>query len=195
MLKASGGVKGEGAYIVKAIVVYCRAKGIELGYPVKMPRLCLLLLLALASFASADEALWLRLGSASPAERVAARRALMRTPLAQWQERAFRESRPAAAIECILALCEVVPQARAREITPHICELITTLTIEQMSAAQQLALVRANRRVITRLGPLSQDENQQLLDLWKHVPLAESKPLQTETAALVALLQKENARK
>ncbi len=195
MLKAGGGVKGERALIVKAIVDYCRAKRCVMSYPEKMPRPSLLLLLAIALTARADEALWLRLASASPAERTAARRTLTRTPLAQWQERAFRESRPDAAIECILALCEAVPRARAREITPHICELITTLTIEQMSASQQLALVRANRLVITRHGPLSHDENQQLLDLWTHLHLTGSKPLRRESAALIALLQKENARK
>ncbi len=149
-----------------------------------------ILLLALALTARADDPLWQRLDSASPAERAAARRVLVKMPLAEWQSLAFCEARPAAAIECILALCEAVPQSSAREITPHICELITTLTIEQMPAPQQLALVRANRQVLTRLGPLSHDENQQLLDLWTHLHLAETKPLQRERAALMSALKK-----
>lgn len=118
--------------------------------------------------ARALETAWPHLDSADPSIREAARLAVEAQPFASWRQRALGETRSLAALEALLALVRACPPAEAEELRPHVCEGISTLHLEGMSAGQQLAAVRLTRLACTRLGPPSADERSQLTDLWTH---------------------------
>lgn len=114
------------------------------------------------------EKAWPHLDSPDPAVREAARLAIEAQPFDSWKQRALGETRTQAALEALLALTRVCPPAQADALRPHICEGLSTLRIEEMSAAQRLAAVRLTRLACTRLGPASADERAQMTDLWTH---------------------------
>jgi hypothetical protein len=109
---------------------------------------------------------WADLDSANPAVRDAARKKIEAQPFRVWKLRAIGETRPWASIEALLALCHACPVAEGPALRPHLCESITTLRIEQMSAEQTLAAIRLTRLVCTRFGEPTEDERQQMIDLW-----------------------------
>ena len=112
---------------------------------------------------------WPHLDSPDAALRQAARRAIERQPFADWKARALEEKNTWASIEALTALAEACPPEQAAELSPHLCEHLTTLLFEHMDAAQQLAAIRLTRLVFLRLGPVSEDERRQMLDLWWHL--------------------------
>jgi hypothetical protein len=112
------------------------------------------------------EAAWANLDSPKPAARDAARKEIEAQPLSTWKSRALGETRPWASIEALLALCHACPMSEGAALRPHLCEGITTLRIEQMTAGQTLAAIRLTRLVCTRFGEPTEDERQQMLDLW-----------------------------
>lgn len=129
---------------------------------------------------------WPYLDSPDAALRLAARRAIERQPFAEWKARALEERNTWASIEALTALAEACPPEHAAELSPHLCEPITTLLFEHMDAAQQLATIRLTRLVFLRLGPVSEDERRQMLDLWSHLqPLP---PAQEEWRGLLRFL-------
>jgi hypothetical protein len=144
--------------------------------------------------APAVESAWSRLDSPVRAIRTTARRAIMAQPFDSWKKLALGETRTQAALEALTALVEACPAAQAEELRPHICEGITTLHIEGMSAAQRLAAVRLTRRVFARLGGPSEDERGQMADLWSHflpakrIRRADEQQLATELRALLKFL-------
>jgi hypothetical protein len=135
-----------------------------------------LLLLAGVSSAQEDlkqptaiETAWHDLDSSDASARNAARAKIEAQPFHTWRSRALEETRPWASIEALLALCEACPFSEGPKLRPHLCESITTLRIEQMSVEQLLATIRLTRLVCTRFGAPSDDERQQMLDLWSHI--------------------------
>ncbi len=112
------------------------------------------------------EKAWPHLDSPNRAIRTAARRAIMAQPFDSWKRRALDETRTQAALEALTALVEACPAAQADELRPHICEGLTTLHIEGMTAAQRLATVALTRRTFARLGGPTADERGQMTDLW-----------------------------
>jgi hypothetical protein len=126
----------------------------------------LLVLLFLAGPLPAQEKAWSDLDSADATMREAARKAIEAQPFHTWKSRAMEETRPWASIEGLLALCHACPLSEGVALRPHLCESITTLRIEQMSEEQMLAAVRLTRLVCTRFGEPTEDERQQMIDLW-----------------------------
>ena len=112
------------------------------------------------------EAAWANLDSPTRETRAAARRAIEAQPFSTWKSRALGETRPWASIEALLALCHACPMPEGADLRPHLCEGITTLRIEQMTAEQTLAAIRLTRLVCTRFGQPTDDERQQMIDLW-----------------------------
>lgn len=109
---------------------------------------------------------WPHLDSPDAAIRVAARLVIEAQPFDTWKERALAEKNTSAALEAMLALVHACPPNQAAALAPHLCEGITTLRIEQMSAEQLLATIRLTGLVLTRLGPPTEDERHQMIDLW-----------------------------
>lgn len=159
-----------------------------------------LLLLGVASTAGSTapeqalEKAWPLLDSPVPAVREAARLAIEAQPFDSWKQRALGETRTQAALEALRALTRVCPPAQADALRPHICEGISTLRLEEMSAAQRLAAVRLTRLACTRLGPPSADERAQMTDLWTRflpqppAPARSPSPLERELRALLQFL-------
>jgi hypothetical protein len=111
-------------------------------------------------------------------------------PFDTWRERALEEKKPWASLEALRALVEACPHAEAAGLSPHLCEQITTLGIEQMSEAQQLAALQVTRALFIRLGPVSADERAQMLDLWAHFPEPLTGRAKAEVVRLIAFLEK-----
>ena len=109
---------------------------------------------------------WPHLDSPDRSIREAARLAIEAQPFDSWQQRALGETRTWAALEALRALVRSCPRAQAGALRPQVCEGISTLHLEGMSAEQQLAAVRLTRLVFARLGGPSADERQQMTDLW-----------------------------
>ena len=156
-----------------------------------IPRLLALLLLPLATAFAAEKgvvpivaAAWPQLDSPDAAIRRAARTAIEAQPVSAWQELALGERRPWAALEAMLALA----RCGKPEVKPHLCEGITTLTIEQMSEEQQLAAMRLTGLVFTRLGAPTEDERAQMGDLWMRFFPAKTERLNRELVTLCASL-------
>jgi hypothetical protein len=118
--------------------------------------------------AAAIDFAWPYLDSPEAAVRTAARRVIEHQPFESWKARALEEKGLWASLEALQALAEVCPPAQAAELSPHLCEHITTLQLEHMDATQQLAAVHLTRLVFLRLGPVSEDERRQMLDLWSN---------------------------
>src|SRR6185295_8711480 len=88
----------------------------------------------------------------------------------KWKDRAIEEKNTWASLEVLRALAESCPREQGRDLSPHLCEQMTTLRLEQMEPAQLRAAMRLVRLVIQRLGPVSADELQQMRDLWTNLP-------------------------
>ena len=125
---------------------------------------------AASNAASVDiEKAWNDLDAGDPATREAARKQIEAQPLILWTIRALGETRPWASIEALRALCEACPASQAETLRPHLCEGVTTLRIEEMSADQVLSVVQLAHEVCTRFGAPTDDERRQMIDLWTHL--------------------------
>jgi hypothetical protein len=133
---------------------------------------------------------WPYLDSSDCAVREVARKAVLAQPFDSWKQRALDEKKPWASLEALRALIEACPQTEAAALSPHLCEQITTLGIEQMNEAQQLAALQLTRQIFARLGPVSSDERTQMLDLWAHFPEPLTGRAKAEVVRLVAFLEK-----
>jgi hypothetical protein len=140
--------------------------------------------------ARALDAAWPSLDSPDCAVREVARLAVEAQPFDSWKQRALDERKPWASLEALRALVEACPRDAAPGLSPHLCEQITTLGIEQMSEAQQLAALQITRAIFVRLGPVSTDERSQMLDLWSHFPEPLTGRAKAEVSRLVAFLDK-----
>ncbi len=114
----------------------------------------------------AVETAWPHLDSPDRFIRWAARTAIEFQPFSSWKDRALAERRTWAALEAMLALARSCPPDQAKALSPHLCEGITTLRLEQMSEDQLLAAIRLTGLVFTRLGAPTEDERRQMTDLW-----------------------------
>ena len=137
------------------------------------------------------ESAWADLDSPKPAVRDAARKRIEAQPLHTWKPRAIGETRPWASIEALLALCHACPLSEGPALRPHLCESITTLRIEQMSAEQTLAAIRLTRLVCSRFGEPTEDERRQMIDLWSRFVPPESAERQTPDQRKIAAELKE----
>jgi hypothetical protein len=133
---------------------------------------------------------WPYLDSTDCAVREVARKAVEAQPFDSWKQRALDEKKPWASLEALRALIEVCPPGQTVALSPHLCEQITTLGIEQMSEAQQLAALQLTRLIFVRLGPVSADERAQMLDMWSHFPEPLTGRAKAEMARLVAFIDK-----
>ncbi|MDR3406560.1 MAG: hypothetical protein P4L99_29010 [Chthoniobacter sp.] len=140
--------------------------------------------------AHALDVAWPYLDSSDCAVREVARVAVEAQPFDTWKQRALDEKKPWASLEALRALIEACPHADAAGLSPHLCEQITTLGIEQMSEAQQLAALQLTRAIFAKLGPVSTDERTQMLDLWSHFPEPLTGRAKAEVTRLIAFLDK-----
>jgi len=140
--------------------------------------------------AHALDVAWPYLDSPDCAVREVARLAVEAQPFDTWKQRALEEKKPWAALEALRALIEACPHTEATGLSPHLCEQITTLGIEQMSEAQQLAALQLTRAIFAKLGPVSADERTQMLDLWTHFPEPLTGRAKAEVTRLLAFLDK-----
>jgi hypothetical protein len=120
--------------------------------------------------AEALSMVWPHLDSPDASVREAARFVVQAQPFEMWKERALEEKNTWASLELLRALIESCPRSQAASLSPHLCEQITTLRLEQMEAAQLREATRLTRLLWQRLGPLSADELHQMRDLWSHLP-------------------------
>lgn len=133
---------------------------------------------------------WPYLDSTDCGVREVARLAVEAQPFDSWKQRALDEKKPWASLEALRALIEACPPGQTATLSPHLCEQITTLGIEQMSEAQQLAALQLTRSIFLRLGPVSADERTQMLDMWSHFPEPLTGRAKAEVARLIAFLEK-----
>lgn len=133
---------------------------------------------------------WPLLDSTDCAVREVARVAVEAQPFDSWKQRALDEKKPWASLEALRALIEACPKSDTTALSPHLCEQITTLGIEQMSEAQQLAALQLTRQIFVRLGPVSADERTQMLDLWTHFPEPLTGRAKAEVVRLLAFMDK-----
>jgi len=133
---------------------------------------------------------WPYLDSTDCGVREVARQAVEAQPFDSWKQRALDEKKPWASLEALRALIEACPPGQTAALSPHLCEQITTLGIEQMSEAQQLAALQLTRSIFLRLGPVSPDERAQMLDMWSHFPEPLTGRAKAEVARLIAFLEK-----
>ena len=133
---------------------------------------------------------WPYLDSTDCGVREVARLAVEAQPFDSWKQRALDEKKPWASLEALRALIEACPPGQASAVSPHLCEQISTLGIEQMSEAQQLAALQLTRSIFLRLGPVSADERAQMLDMWSHFPEPLTGRAKAEVARLLAFLEK-----
>jgi len=133
---------------------------------------------------------WPYLNSRDPALREAARLAVEAQPFDTWKQRALDEKGTWASLESLRALIEACPKAQAAELSPHLCEEVTALRIDEMNEAQQLATLQLTRTIFVRLGPVSADERMQMLDLWSHFPGPLTARARAELTRLVGFLEK-----
>lgn len=136
------------------------------------------------------DAAWSYLDSTDCAVREVARLAVEAQPFDSWKQRALDEKKPWASLEALRALIEACPPGQTAGLSPHLCEQITTLGIEQMSEAQQLAALQLTRSIFARLGPVSADERTQMLDMWSHFPEPLTGRAKAEVARLVMFMEK-----
>jgi putative heme-binding domain-containing protein len=134
---------------------------------------------------AAVETAWPHLDSPDPFLRGAARVAIEWQPVHTWQQRALDEKRPQATLEALLALA----RCGDREIKPHLCEGLTTLTLEQMSEEQLLSAIRIAGLVFIRLGKPNADEQRQMIDLWSRFFPAKTERLNRELSQLLVYLE------
>jgi len=144
--------------------------------------------------AHALDVAWPYLDSSDCAVREVARVAVEAQPFNTWKQRALDEKKPWASLEALRALIEACPHAEAAGLSPHLCEQITTLGIEQMSEAQQLAALQLTRSIFAKLGPVSTDERTQMLDLWSRFPEPLTGRAKAEVTRLIAFLDKASTR-
>lgn len=137
---------------------------------------------------------WPYLDSTDCGVREVARLAVEAQPFDTWKQRALDEKKPWASLEALRALIEACPPGQVATLSPHLCEQITTLGIEQMSEPQQLAALQLTRSIFVRLGPVSADERTQMLDMWSHFPEPLTGRAKAEVARLVAFMEKAKTR-
>jgi hypothetical protein len=142
----------------------------------------------------AVEIAWPYLDSPDASLREAARLAVEAQPFASWKQRALDEKSTWGSLEALQALIESCPKVEAADLSPHLCEEITSLRIDEMSEAQQLVVLQLTRAVFTRLGPVSADERAQMLDLWAHFPGPLTARARAEAVRLVGFLEKVQTR-
>jgi len=138
---------------------------------------------------------WPYLDSPDSDLREAARKAVQAQPFAQWKERALEEKNTWASLEILRALTESCPRGEAAALSPHLCEQISTLRLEAMDPAQLRAAIRLTRLVFDRLGPVSEDERQQMVDAWSHLPPPTDAPAATDWRALLEFLRAVHSRR
>lgn len=137
---------------------------------------------------------WPYLDSTDGAVREVARLAVEAQPFDTWKQRALEEKKPWASLEALRALIEACPPGQVAALSPHLCEQITTLGIEQMSEAQQLAALQLTRSIFVKLGPVSADERTQMLDMWSHFPEPLTGRARAEVTRLIAFIDKSPTR-
>ncbi|MBA3936756.1 MAG: c-type cytochrome [Planctomycetes bacterium] len=96
---------------------------------------------------------WPHLGSADRFVRYAARLAIERNPVAEWQALALAEKRPDAALTALLALARL----GAADTQPAILRALADLPVATLGEAQQLDLLRVIEVSIARQGVPSGD--------------------------------------
>jgi hypothetical protein len=142
-----------------------------------------------APTAGALDYAWPYLDSPDATIRQAARKAVQAQPFPQWKDRAIEEKATWASLELLRALVESCPADEAPALSPHLCEQITTLRFESMDPAQMKAAVRVTRLVFERLGPVSEDERQQMVDLWSHLAAPSDAAAAADLRALLEYLR------
>lgn len=143
---------------------------------------------------AAIENAWPNLDSPDPSLREAARKTIEAQPFTQWKERALEEKNLWASLEALRALAEACPPNQAATLSPHLCEQISTLRLEEMDFSQQLSALALTRLVFEKLGPLSQDEREQMIDLWSHFQTAADSPVSTAKRVLLDWLAQQPVR-
>lgn len=139
--------------------------------------------------AQAVDFAWPYLDSPDGALREAARIAIQRQPFGQWKDRALEEKGTWASLELLRALIESCPREQTGGLLPHVCEQITTLRLEQMETAQLRASIGLTRLVFAGRGPVTEDERQQMIDLWSHLPPPSDAVLLMEWRGLLDFLR------
>lgn len=138
---------------------------------------------------AAVEFAWPHLDSPDRFIRNAARLAIERNPVAQWQAKALAETRPQAAIIALLALARSSPP----ETQPAIIAALTSIPFSKLTEEQTLNNLRAIEVSLARQGiPTGAAAQQLITDLDPLYP-AKSETLNRELSKLLLALQAPNA--
>jgi len=143
---------------------------------------------ALHADSQAMEQAWERINSEDAIVRSTAREHIESQPVEKWLDRALLERRSWAALEAIRVVCNKLPVKDAGKVKPHLCEMITTLPLEQMSEAQLREAITVTLLIFEKLGDPTEDERRQMVDLWEHI--ADGKDVQEKARASIVVLLK-----
>jgi hypothetical protein len=133
---------------------------------------------------------WPYLNSTDPSVREAARLTVESQPFDSWKQRALDEKSAWGSIEALRALTEACPKAEAADLSPHICQEIVLLRVDEMNEPQQLEVLQLTRAVFSRLGSVPAEERTHIIDAWVHFPGSLTARVRAEATRLVDYLQK-----
>lgn len=133
----------------------------------------------------AVENAWKHLSSPDRFLRYAARIAIENQPVAQWQDRALRETDPQAALEALLALTRHGDKA----LQPKLLAALDRLPWDSLNEAQKLALLRVYGLAFIRMGAPDAATAQAIgKKFMQHYPSA-SRALNIELSRMLAYLE------
>ena len=117
---------------------------------------------------AAIELAWTALGNADRLIRHAARIALEHQPLAQWQEKALKETDPRTALTALMALIRCVPNA---DLQPKIIEALNRIDLKSLKGQDRQTLIRNYWLTVSRHGEPSAEDTKSIIErLGPHFP-------------------------
>ncbi|MFM7039782.1 MAG: c-type cytochrome [Planctomycetaceae bacterium] len=131
---------------------------------------------------------WPHLGSADRYIRYAARMAIERNPVSEWQERALREKSPAAAFTALLALARLC----GAEHQPEVLNAVTAIPSAGLSEQQLLEKLRVIQVSIARHGRPAGDVARRLLTDIDPLYPAKTEPLNRELSQILIAMNAPN---
>ena len=128
---------------------------------------------------------WEHLDSADHWIRHAARVAIECQPVPQWQERALRETRPAAALTALLALARV----GSTNAQPVLLRRLESFALDKLSTEQQLIALRAFELSFIRMGRPDNAAAENIARRLDAIFPASATPMNQELCKLLAYLE------
>ena len=117
--------------------------------------------------------------------RYAARIAVEHQPVASWQDRVFAEEHPQASITALIALA----RCGDASLQPQLLEALGRIPGSELTASQQLELIRAYALTFIRMGPASGAQRQNVVARFDSQYPSENRSLNRELSQLLVYLE------